>query len=192
MNLRRFLLAALTLIPTALSASEASAYYAAHLGRWLVRDPVEYQGEFNLYGYLGDAPTGAVDPLGLYQMGLAVACNQSPPPPPPRKIPPCPKKNPGGSQGDGWCSEGQNRLHPGSKECFREITSGGGTSGNQCCYDGNGDLITDGPGAGTPDERSPACGENSRGECRWNVGGVAEHLIWDVIPHVCSEIWQGL
>jgi RHS repeat-associated protein len=39
-------------------------FYAAHLGRWVTRDPIEYDGGLNLYGYVGAMPTSFVDPNG--------------------------------------------------------------------------------------------------------------------------------
>jgi len=54
-------LATLATLPTA-----ASAYYHAHVGRFIQRDPIEYAaGDKNLYRYVGDAPTNARDPFGL-------------------------------------------------------------------------------------------------------------------------------
>ncbi len=40
-------------------------YYAAHLGRWLTRDPIGYQGGINLYEYVQSSPVGNVDGEGL-------------------------------------------------------------------------------------------------------------------------------
>ena len=40
-------------------------YYAAHLGRWLTRDPIGYQGGINLYAYVASSPVGNVDGEGL-------------------------------------------------------------------------------------------------------------------------------
>jgi RHS repeat-associated protein len=40
-------------------------YYASHLGRWLTRDPIEYEGsQWNLYEYVESAPTLKFDPSG--------------------------------------------------------------------------------------------------------------------------------
>ena len=44
-------------------------YYAAHLGRWVNRDPIGYAGGFNLYGYLSEKPVDFVDPNGLVPIG---------------------------------------------------------------------------------------------------------------------------
>jgi len=35
------------------------------LGRWTARDPIEYRGSVNLYGYVNDKPINNVDPSGL-------------------------------------------------------------------------------------------------------------------------------
>ncbi len=41
-------------------------FYDPVLGRWLQRDPIEYEGgSANLYEYVLSSPTGLVDPLGL-------------------------------------------------------------------------------------------------------------------------------
>jgi RHS repeat-associated protein len=39
--------------------------YDPRLGRWLSRDPIGENGGVNLYGYVGNGPVNAVDPLGL-------------------------------------------------------------------------------------------------------------------------------
>ena len=39
--------------------------YSAELGRWISRDPIGESGGMNLYGYVGNQPTGFVDELGL-------------------------------------------------------------------------------------------------------------------------------
>ncbi len=43
-----------------------NGYYAAHLGRWLTRDPIGYQGGINLYEYVQSSPVANVDPEGLF------------------------------------------------------------------------------------------------------------------------------
>jgi RHS repeat-associated protein len=40
-------------------------YYNPSTGRWLSRDPIEERGGGNLYGFVANLPTGAIDPLGL-------------------------------------------------------------------------------------------------------------------------------
>jgi RHS repeat-associated protein len=40
-------------------------YYNPSTGRWLSRDPIGEEGGLNLYGFVGNEPTGSVDALGL-------------------------------------------------------------------------------------------------------------------------------
>jgi len=40
--------------------------YHPQAGRWLQRDPEEYDSELTLYAYVGSAPTNAIDPYGLW------------------------------------------------------------------------------------------------------------------------------
>jgi RHS repeat-associated protein len=49
------------------------------LGRWLSRDPLEERGGLNLYAYVLNSPTSAVDPLG--QMCLCTSRCSLPEPP---------------------------------------------------------------------------------------------------------------
>jgi len=44
--------------------------YDAASGRWTARDPIAEQGGLNLYGMVGNAPTGKVDVLGKIHYGL--------------------------------------------------------------------------------------------------------------------------
>ena len=53
-------------------------YHAPHLGRWLTRDPIGYQGGINLYAYVASSPVGNVDAAGLGGGNP----NLYPPPPP--------------------------------------------------------------------------------------------------------------
>ena len=53
-------------------------YYAAHLGRWLTRDPIGYQGGINLYECVQSSPVGKADASGLGGGNP----NLYPPPPP--------------------------------------------------------------------------------------------------------------
>jgi RHS repeat-associated protein len=47
-------------------------YYDRETGRWLTRDPIGYEGGMNLYGYVGNSPVNAVDPMGLEKTGSYV------------------------------------------------------------------------------------------------------------------------
>ncbi|TAE89850.1 MAG: RHS repeat-associated core domain-containing protein, partial [Verrucomicrobia bacterium] len=40
-------------------------YYHPQTGRWINRDPIEEEGGLNLYGFVGNNPPNAIDPLGL-------------------------------------------------------------------------------------------------------------------------------
>ena len=42
--------------------------YSSDLGRWLSRDPIGENGGINLYGYVGNGPINAIDPLGLSEV----------------------------------------------------------------------------------------------------------------------------
>jgi RHS repeat-associated protein len=42
-------------------------YYNPTLGRWVNRDPIEEQGGFNVYGFLGNGTISSVDYLGLFR-----------------------------------------------------------------------------------------------------------------------------
>jgi hypothetical protein len=65
MNLKTALAPILALFSVVFVASDASAYYAPPLGRWITRDPIGYEGsQWNLYEYVGGKPTMATDPTG--------------------------------------------------------------------------------------------------------------------------------
>jgi hypothetical protein len=68
MNAKRFSLLLVGICLSLSMAEQASAYYAAHMGRWLTRDPIGYRGGNNLYGYVNAQPTYYVDPLGYGQV----------------------------------------------------------------------------------------------------------------------------
>jgi RHS repeat-associated protein len=51
--------------------------YDPDLGRWLSEDPLEEEGGLNLYGYVGNSPLMAVDPLGLVDMSLTCPTGNS-------------------------------------------------------------------------------------------------------------------
>ena len=54
-------------------------FYSPALGRWLSRDPIEEDGGINLYGYVGNRPLYAVDPLGLVDWKAVVDPNWTAP-----------------------------------------------------------------------------------------------------------------
>lgn len=43
----------------------AHAYFNPHIGRWANRDPIDENGGYNLYGFVGNRPVSRVDLLGL-------------------------------------------------------------------------------------------------------------------------------
>ncbi len=95
-------------------------YYAPHLGRWLTRDPIGYEGRSsNLYDYVRSSPIGWVDPQGLQYIQLypcmfpedcdgRIDTMPPPCPDPPLKIGSPgqwgsgPPGRPGGSKGNCW------------------------------------------------------------------------------------------
>ena len=48
-------------------------YYDPHSGRFLVQDPISYNGGINLYAYVANNPANIIDPLGLDGWGNDVA-----------------------------------------------------------------------------------------------------------------------
>jgi hypothetical protein len=106
------------------------------------------------------------------------------------QLPACPCKNPDLEKvklNDGWAKDTGDisKYHKGANECFRSyppIQTLEGASGQQCCYDSNGNLITDGSGAGTPDKVSTCIGENEAGRMLYRYEGVLGHYRKDVKP----------
>jgi len=46
-------------------------FYDPKLGRFISEDPIGFEGgDVNLYGYVGNSPTGKRDPLGLYEIDV--------------------------------------------------------------------------------------------------------------------------
>jgi hypothetical protein len=71
-------------------------------------------------------------------------------------------------------------YHPGADVCIRSKIQGSGDPaepGQQCCYDKNGELITRGAGAGTPDKVSPDCDGDFE-----HIMQTSGHQVEDVLP----------
>jgi len=90
-------------------------------------------------------------------------------------IPDCPCTKPNTIVSLTWsASPFDPAYHPGCTSCIRS-NSAGTTSGQQCCYDADKNLITNGPGAGTSDRTSP-------------IASVPHHYFNDVRPYlVCDK-----
>ena len=88
----------------------------------------------------------------------------------------------------GWCNEGPSRFHPGAVSCFRSLVPLDTfdvlriNPGQQCCYDENGELITGGAGAGTPDKAGMAYQSAANGDCMNDPEMALWHLMLDVAP----------
>ncbi len=106
------------------------------------------------------------------------------------QLPDCPCKDPdynGIQLNDGWAKDrgDLNKYHKGAASSYRSyppVITEAGKSCQQCCYDANGDLITSGSGAGTPDKVSTCSGENEKGEMTLRWVGLAGHYFKDVKP----------
>ncbi len=124
-------------------------------------------------------------------------------------LPACPCINPdlnGIKTNDGWAKDRGNiqKNHSGATECFRSypyVKTSEGKSGQQCCYDEKGNLITQGTGAGTLDKVSPCSGEKSNGNMKVKLSILIGHFINDVKPSkklgekserwkIYNKIWQ--
>lgn len=105
-----------------------------------------------------------------------------------KKLPACPYEN-CVRLNDGWAKDKGNidRYHKGTNECFRSyphVQTEEGLSGQQCCYHYNGNLITEGSGAGTPDKESAFDGEDFDHVMTFRYSCVFVHLIKDV------QLWE--
>jgi hypothetical protein len=106
------------------------------------------------------------------------------------KLPACPCRSPdyaGVVLHDGWARDKAdlNKYHKGAFSSYRSypaIKTSEGYSCQQCCYDRNGDLITSGRAAGTPDKISACRGENSKGIMTIRPFGLIGHYFRDVHP----------
>jgi hypothetical protein len=103
------------------------------------------------------------------------------------KLPDCPCFSPGDKLDDGWAIEkgDLSKFHKGATTSFRSypaIETSAGKSGQQCCYDENGKLITSGQAAGTPDRIGTCKGENEKGIVRLRILGLPGHFKNDVKP----------
>lgn len=103
-------------------------------------------------------------------------------------LPSCPCTRPHAEVvGDGWAQDAASctKKHPGAGVCFRSyptVKTGQGRSGQQCCYDDEGLLITSGSGAGTPDRMSSCRGEKKNGKMKVRLLGLLGHVAKDVRP----------
>jgi len=189
--------------------------YSAELGRWSSRDPFGYLDGLHLMLTAGSMPIGKIDPFGLHTMlpGASGTPGGVPAgPPDPYKtfsetstratkievekgsVPDCPENESTlkcvecGSQfvGDNWCySPDDVNTHPGAANCYRSYGTGT-EGGQQCCYNGSGEIIRSGPGAGTFDIAGPANGEemngSNAGQCKWDSVKLMKHFVYDVVP----------
>jgi RHS repeat-associated protein len=62
-------------------------FYAPDLQRWIKRDPIEESGGINLYSFVGNEPTGSLDPNGLKSWLCRRAIGKKPGSPPPARGP---------------------------------------------------------------------------------------------------------
>jgi hypothetical protein len=166
----------------------AHAFYDPGQGRWVSRDPIEENGGMNMYGFVGNNAVIAVDRLGKDVLGNWTREDSCRVVEEWHKketteenmrwlkdIPACPDKlckdKASGKfiacKGDVWSApESAGSFHTGASYCMRSNTTG---PGQQCCYDANGKLKTEGEAAGTPDKVSPN-----------GIGGIIGHYFTDV------------
>lgn len=56
---------------------ETASNVESRFGRWLNADPIGLVGGTNLYGYVGNNPIGAIDPLGLFTTAIGVQASSA-------------------------------------------------------------------------------------------------------------------
>lgn len=108
------------------------------------------------------------------------------------KLPSCPCQSPDLDTvqlDDGWARDlgDINKYHAGASVCFRSyplVNTSEGKSGQQCCYDAEGNLIKSGSGAGTPDRAGTCVGEDDAGAMETSYGQLARHFLKDVLPWI--------
>lgn len=110
------------------------------------------------------------------------------------KLPECPCLSPDiDLKKDGWAHEKTDlsRFHKGASIAFRSyppVKTNVGNSGQQCCYDENGYLLTTNEAAGTPDRSGVCVGEDESGAMIVDYLGVIKHFVNDVIPFFVLDI----
>lgn len=105
-------------------------------------------------------------------------------------LPDCPCVDPdinGVDLNDGWAKDKGDisKYHKGATTSYRSyppLKTAEGKSGQQCCYDENGNLIKSGQGAGTPDKVSTCRGEDKNGKMLIRWASLIGHYTKDVIP----------
>ncbi len=205
-----------------------SRFYSTRQGRWASRDPIGEVENFtksvirrwrvvtllfrkikpHLYSSFFNSPLFYVDadgrdenywPPGNNAPTYPVILPIDPPPAPSG----CPTKKSGLDQSyfGPWCKDNDfPHIDPSTKcplDCYRSLP---GLSGQQCCYDEDGDLATDEnlPDIGdSPDKVSPASGKDADGNCKFDdLGLILGHIIEDLLPGMIedalSEIGENL
>ncbi len=103
-------------------------------------------------------------------------------------LPACPCRQPeAGASNDGWALDRASSLrqHHGAAACIRSyppVLTEAGRSGQQCCYDSTGVLVTSGSAAGTPDRATSCRGERADGRMKVRLLGFVAHVTKDVKP----------
>ena len=176
--------------------------YKPWCGRWMNRDLIEsrnlynylFNSSFLYYEYLGMfgnpvigpggttwGPSSPYDPGGPFSPDVPWYDNL---PDCPCSIPVdssgCPDSN---GAGDGWTSPVETGHAGGTWEIRSDPVASG--AGQQCVYDSAGNLINQGPGAGTPDRMAPS--PNKIKDDLWNLN-VAN--LKKTAKHILADGWQ--